>query len=254
MQEGLGAQQRVSLFLSDVETDTWSEAQLQGVVSRAARVIITQGDKGALLLQGNSSSGAAKIPVVKVRCARPRTRAPPRCRLPRACARWRRLALLLGAHGCARAPMRGHAMALCACVSSRHRRRRPPRPPPGTQVDKAVDTNGAGDTFATAFMLGLLRGQHAPGDAAAWAASRAVMQPQTCKPRCAPALVTAQPGGIAPLSDGERLALALAPLRQAAAALGPLLQLGWIGQLAQLVGLGSNGSAAASDAAAAAAS
>ncbi|KAK9805593.1 hypothetical protein WJX72_006726 [[Myrmecia] bisecta] len=48
----------------------------------------------------------------------------------------------------------------------------------------AVDTNGAGDTFATAYMLALTMHSRAPGAAANWAASRAVMQAQACKPHC----------------------------------------------------------------------
>ncbi|KAK9835526.1 hypothetical protein WJX74_002373 [Apatococcus lobatus] len=48
----------------------------------------------------------------------------------------------------------------------------------------ATDTNGAGDTFATAYMLALSRGSSTPGAVANWAASRAVMLPQSCKPGC----------------------------------------------------------------------
>ena len=48
----------------------------------------------------------------------------------------------------------------------------------------AVDTNGAGDTFATAYMLALMWRSAEPGAVANWAASRAVMKPQNCKPRC----------------------------------------------------------------------
>lgn len=48
----------------------------------------------------------------------------------------------------------------------------------------AVDTNGAGDTFATAYMLALARRAHSPGAVANWVASRAVMQAQSCKPQC----------------------------------------------------------------------
>ena len=51
------------------------------------------------------------------------------------------------------------------------------------QVD-AVDTNGAGDTFATAYMLAVASHVRSPGAFASWAASRAVMQPQACKPQC----------------------------------------------------------------------
>jgi len=48
----------------------------------------------------------------------------------------------------------------------------------------AVDTNGAGDTFATAYMIALAARDSSPGQKASWAASRAVQQPQTCKPHC----------------------------------------------------------------------
>eukprot|EP00884_Botryococcus_braunii_P012588 jgi/Botrbrau1/2132/Bobra.0093s0039.1 len=48
----------------------------------------------------------------------------------------------------------------------------------------AEDTNGAGDTFATAYMVALARGHARPGLFANWAASRAVMVPQSCKPHC----------------------------------------------------------------------
>jgi hypothetical protein len=51
---------------------------------------------------------------------------------------------------------------------------------------KAVDTNGAGDTFATAFMLSSSRGystDHALMRAT-WMASRVCLRPQACKPDC----------------------------------------------------------------------
>ena len=48
----------------------------------------------------------------------------------------------------------------------------------------AVDTNGAGDTFATAYMLALARHARSPGTDANWVASRAVMHAQACKPQC----------------------------------------------------------------------
>ena len=47
-----------------------------------------------------------------------------------------------------------------------------------------ADTNGAGDTFATAYMLAQASRWPSPGTFANWAASRAVMMPQTCKPHC----------------------------------------------------------------------
>ena len=53
----------------------------------------------------------------------------------------------------------------------------------------AVDTNGAGDTFATAYMLALAARSLSPGATANWAASRAVTQPQSCKPACIEAAI-----------------------------------------------------------------
>ena len=47
-----------------------------------------------------------------------------------------------------------------------------------------MDTNGAGDTFATAYMLALTRHARSPGADANWVASRAVMREQACKPQC----------------------------------------------------------------------
>ncbi|KAF6255699.1 hypothetical protein COO60DRAFT_1285696 [Scenedesmus sp. NREL 46B-D3] len=192
--DGLGA--RVSLFLSDVETGTWSQQQLAAVAASCGRVVVTLGEKGALLLPRRGSSAQPQhIPVVK--------------------------------------------------------------------VPKAVDTNGAGDTFATSFMIALMRGDADPGRTAAWAASRAVMQPQTCKPRCAPALMTAAPDGLLPLSEAERVRIALQPLlqrlqatvdpllqpllRRAAAALpaGSLARLGWVRHMGQWAGAGSSRSTAA---------
>lgn len=49
---------------------------------------------------------------------------------------------------------------------------------PPFKVEKAVDTNGAGDTFATAFMLSLASGGDNPGVVANWAGAKAVLQPQ----------------------------------------------------------------------------
>ena len=56
-------------------------------------------------------------------------------------------------------------------------------PAPCPQVT-AVDTNGAGDTFATSYMLALAARRRSPGSDASWAASKAVMLPQACKPHC----------------------------------------------------------------------
>lgn len=61
LQDGLGP--RVSLFLSDVETDTWSEQQIQDVTAASGRVIVTLGEKGAILHENGNIS---KIPVTQV--------------------------------------------------------------------------------------------------------------------------------------------------------------------------------------------
>jgi sugar/nucleoside kinase (ribokinase family) len=44
------------------------------------------------------------------------------------------------------------------------------------------DTNGAGDTFATTYMLAMAVNDRQPGVTANWAASRAVAQPQVLFP------------------------------------------------------------------------
>jgi hypothetical protein len=97
------------------------------------------------------------------------------------------------------------------------------------QVPKAVDTNGAGDTFATMYMIAAMRGDPSPGSTASWAASRAVLQPQTCKPRCAPQLITA-PGGLPVLGQLEKGWIAAVPLAQHIAGVAA----GFVGRLADL--------------------
>ena len=62
---------------------------------------------------------------------------------------------------------------LSAAVSQHHR----VTVPRWTQVT-AVDTNGAGDTFATAYMLALASRSSRPGTVANWAAAQTVSQPQ----------------------------------------------------------------------------
>lgn len=51
---------------------------------------------------------------------------------------------------------------------------------------KPVDTNGAGDTFATSYMLSLARGRSAQQALieGTWMASRVCLKPQECKPDC----------------------------------------------------------------------
>lgn len=58
------------------------------------------------------------------------------------------------------------------------------RPTLHAQVDAVLDTNGAGDTFATAYMLAAAAGHRSPITAAHQAAGLAVSQPQACKPAC----------------------------------------------------------------------
>lgn len=105
---------QVSLFLSDVETDSWGSGAVRAVADAVGRLVITQGAKGAL---EHNSSGLHLIP---------------------------------------------------------------PEP-----VPFVADTNGAGDIFASSYMIALIQGAADPAAAASWAASRAVMMPQSCKPGCA---------------------------------------------------------------------
>lgn len=291
LQDGLGP--RVSLFLSDVETDTWSKAELDGVAASCDRVVVTLGEKGAVLL-ANGSSGEQHIPAVKVRAAllknyfsktqRPRVscstdsaahqlqyRAARACVVKaaaRTCAGNSRSLILQG--GCIETlsklnklmPMPMYKQRISClvsyCLAAAFW---------ALQVPKAVDTNGAGDTFATTFMIALMRADRSPGSTAAWAASRAVMQPQTCKPRCAPALITSSPEVLRPIGSTERLHMAVQPLLQrlqhtagplvqqvaaaaaAAASSGPaadLAQLAWLKQASQWLGIGSSSSSRSS--------
>lgn len=47
-----------------------------------------------------------------------------------------------------------------------------------------VDTNGAGDSFATAYMIGLMMSMENPGEHASKVAARTITKPQSCKPWC----------------------------------------------------------------------
>ena len=51
-------------------------------------------------------------------------------------------------------------------------------------VEEVVDTNGAGDSFATAWMLAVATGHTNPAAVANWAGAMAVSKPQACKPAC----------------------------------------------------------------------
>ena len=106
MQESLG--EGVSVFLSDVESDPWSEEELTAIVSSCDRLLITKGDKGAEELIG-----------VQFR-----------------------------------------------------------RDVEAAKVENVIDTNGAGDTFATAYMLGLAANVEDPAWVASQAAARIVTKPQ----------------------------------------------------------------------------
>lgn len=61
MQAALGP--GVSVFLSDVETDLWTESHFREVVDGSDRLIVTRGDKGAVEYRQN---GTWSIPVEKV--------------------------------------------------------------------------------------------------------------------------------------------------------------------------------------------
>jgi len=108
---GLGP--RTSLFLSDIETDSWRNGTVVKVAQQADRILITRGRHGA--------DEHVKLKV----------------------------------------------------------HRRPPFP-----IDRVVDTNGAGDCFATGYSIALAAGHDSPSEVANWAGAIAVSQPQHCKPYC----------------------------------------------------------------------
>jgi hypothetical protein len=56
--------------------------------------------------------------------------------------------------------------------------------PIGVQVAAVVDTNGAGDSFATAHVIATMWSFPDAGAAANWAGGMAVSQSQSCKPAC----------------------------------------------------------------------
>lgn len=91
-----------------------------------------------------------------------------------------------------------------------------------------------------------MRGDTSPGRTASWAASRAVMQPQTCKPRCAPDLITQGPDGLRPITNFERSRIALTPIIQrlqtviagASAGFSQVLKVDWVRQMSEMLGIG----------------
>ncbi|KAI3438251.1 hypothetical protein D9Q98_000687 [Chlorella vulgaris] len=110
--DALGAS--TSVFLSDVETDTWPNTTVAQLAHRTSRFLVTRGKDGADEYVG------------------------------------------------------------CTAVT-RH---------PVFQVSAVLDTNGAGDTFATAYMLAVAAGHASPVTVAHWAGGLAVSKPQACKPAC----------------------------------------------------------------------
>lgn len=112
---------RVSVFLSDVETQPWANGTLQALAAKSARFLVTRGELGA---DEWSAQGVVNVPPAK--------------------------------------------------------------------REAAVDTNGAGDTFATAYMLALARGHSRPAEMGNWAAGKGVMQPQGCKPACSGEAIRAE--------------------------------------------------------------
>ncbi|GAB4814283.1 hypothetical protein N2152v2_001329 [Parachlorella kessleri] len=94
------------------------------------------------------------------------------------------------------------------------------------QVDGVVDTNGAGDSFATGWMLAAARGHSSPTAVANWAGAMAVSQPQSCKPACVGDAARSRLEDVPP-SDGQQhslVAQAAALLEQHfGVSLGPIL-------------------------------
>ena len=58
-----GLARRVSLFLSDVETGIWSAGDVMGVAAAVERVLVTEGEKGAVEYVGRSIT---RVPPVRV--------------------------------------------------------------------------------------------------------------------------------------------------------------------------------------------
>lgn len=109
---------------------------------------------------------------------------------------------------------------------------------PVVQVTEVVDTNGAGDTFATAYMLAAAAGHSSPVRVAHWAGAVAVGQPQACKPAC---ITQALQAGWHTM-PASQAGLAWLPLQR-------LLLLPPVKQVAQLLGLAGPGSSGAAPAA-----
>ncbi|EFN54947.1 hypothetical protein CHLNCDRAFT_134701 [Chlorella variabilis] len=90
---------------------------------------------------------------------------------------------------------------------------------PVAEVDAVLDTNGAGDTFATAYMLAAAAGHASPISVAHWAGGVAVSQPQACKPACVTEALRADWRNM-PASRGRGWLALPSPLRHLAQLLG----------------------------------
>lgn len=84
-----------------------------------------------------------------------------------------------------------------------------------------LDTNGAGDTFATAYMLSEAAGHSNPISVAHWAGGMAVSQPQACKPACVTSALRTGWATLPPSSTGQ----AWAPLQRLLPAVRPIARL-----------------------------
>ena len=188
LQAALGP--RTSVFLSDVETSTWSTETVPRLASKSARWLVTRGEFGA---DEVTAEGMQHLEAEKVRLCRGCAGAGS---LAQVHGSRRAAASCLGSVSIAWVRERIACPAVLPCGAAdtsfasgvgRCHHSVPAgfdeSPAPCPQVT-AVDTNGAGDTFATSYMLALAARRRSPGSDASWAASKAVMLPQACKPHC----------------------------------------------------------------------
>lgn len=182
-----------SVFLSDVETEVWANGTVAALAARTRRFLVTRGKEGADEHLGRSQ--AVRHPVAEVG-------SPVGSAASAAPARWPARAA-----GAAAPPCLSLMAAPLACLAR------------AAQVDAVLDTNGAGDTFATAYMLAAAAGHASPISVAHWAGGVAVSQPQACKPACVTEALRADWRNM-PASRGRGWLALPSPLRHLAQLLG----------------------------------